>query len=422
MKVKKILLSMCAIAALASCSQNDDVVPAGAGGEEARVVLKLEGDAVDTRADVSATEEGAKIKDITVFFFNTTGFIVGTPKYIGVAADIAKPITTTTDASQVVVIANLRGDETTTGKKLAGVSSIDQLKTKVFSSVTTTTDPTTKHTINQTKDRLYMSGMGKVTIGSDGLTGTATVNLHFISAKINKVAISWKADNTNQNYSTLSVFKTDKSKWFAIKQVYLMMSQTNSHLLPADAVIVPAGTVTWAGAFAPATGLAFAGGLSWGSTPWVPVPTPTPLQTDTYLVKTDLAASSAGNQVANVIADNPWYLFENPASSDKPTGLVVEVVWRSKDNAEYNSADVLTKYFTIYFGEKKAGSSPANQPYLEPGKTYDISLNLNGDFKPGGNGGGGSDDPSKPSVDANITVTVHPAKWTTTAEITKEFN
>lgn len=207
MKVKKILLSMCAIAALASCSQNDDVVPAGAGGEEARVVLKLEGDAVDTRADVSATEEGAKIKDITVFFFNTTGFIVGTPKYIGVAADIAKPITTTTDASQVVVIANLGGDETTTGKKLAGVSSIDQLKTKVFSSVTTTTDPTTKHTINQTKDRLYMSGMGKVTIGSDGLTGTATVNLHFISAKINKVAISWKADNTNQNYSTLSVLK-----------------------------------------------------------------------------------------------------------------------------------------------------------------------------------------------------------------------
>ena len=208
MKVKKILLSMCAIAALASCSQNDDVVPAGAGGEEARVVLKLEGDAVDTRADVPATEEGAKIKDITVFFFNTTGFIVGTPKYIGVAADIAKPITTTTDASQVVVIANLGSDETTTGKKLAGVSSIDQLKTKVFSSVTTTTNPTTKHTINQTKDRLYMSGMGKVTIGSDGLTGTATVNLHFISAKINKVAISWKADNTNQNYSTLSVFQT----------------------------------------------------------------------------------------------------------------------------------------------------------------------------------------------------------------------
>ena len=31
MKVKKILLSMCAIAALASCSQNDDVVPAWGG-------------------------------------------------------------------------------------------------------------------------------------------------------------------------------------------------------------------------------------------------------------------------------------------------------------------------------------------------------------------------------------------------------
>ena len=61
----------------------------------------------------------------------------------------------------MVVIANLGGDETTTGKKLAGVSSIDQLKTKVFSSVTTTTDPTTKHTINQTKDRLYRVEWGK---------------------------------------------------------------------------------------------------------------------------------------------------------------------------------------------------------------------------------------------------------------------
>ena len=79
MKVKKILLSMCAIAALASCSQNDDVVPAGAGGEEARVVLKLEGDAVDTRADVSATEEGAKIKDITVFFLIRQGLLLVLP-------------------------------------------------------------------------------------------------------------------------------------------------------------------------------------------------------------------------------------------------------------------------------------------------------------------------------------------------------
>lgn len=66
---------MCAIATLASCSQNDDVVPAGAGGEEARVVLKLEGDAVDTRADVPATEEGAKIKDITVFFLIRQGLL-----------------------------------------------------------------------------------------------------------------------------------------------------------------------------------------------------------------------------------------------------------------------------------------------------------------------------------------------------------
>lgn len=84
-------------------------------------------------------------------------------------------------------------------------------------------------------------------------------------------------------------------------------------------------------------------------------------------------------------------------------------------------ADLLTKYFTMYFGEKAAGTGAANQPLLTAGKTYDMSMSLNGEFKPGGNAGGGGDDPTKPSVDASVTVSVTPAHWTTTAEITKEF-
>lgn len=417
MKVKGLFLSMCAIVALASCSQNDDVTSAESNAEKAKVTLRLEGNGVDTRAPGDkepATETGATIKNVTVFFFNPTGYIVGTPKYIE-AAQITDPIPTTTDASQVVVIANLGSDETGTGGKFAGVNSINQLKQVVFSSVNTT-----GNTINQTKDNLYMSGMGKVTMNADDLTGTAAVQLHFISAKINKVAISWKTDNSNQNYAPLSVFKTDKTKWFTIKQVYLMMSQTNSHLLPAEAATTATDAVTWTGDFAPANNYAFAGGLAWGTAPWIPAPTPNPVQTDTYLVKTDLVAT--GNKVENVVTGNPWYVFENPSSSSNPTGLIVEIEWRSKDQAEYGSADILTKYFTLYFGEKKAGETAGTQPLLEPGKTYDINLTLSGDFTPGGNGGGGGDDPSKPSVDANITVNVQAAKWTTTAAIEKEFN
>ena len=369
MKLRSLFLSMCAIAALASCSQNDDVSPSS-NAKEARVTLQLKGDGVETRATVDADEPGASIKDITVFFFNPTGFIVGTPKYIE-AANIASPIKTTTDATQVAIIANLGVDETGTGGKLAGVNSITQLKEKVFSSVTTVTQPITAHTINQTQNNLYMSGMGKVVMGADKVTGTAEVQLHFLTSRIKSVSIEWKADNQNQNYGTVTEFKTDVNKWFAIQQVYLMMSQTNSHLLPADAATNEGGVV-WSGPFAPgdAAQFGFAGGLSWGAAPWIPVPTPQPVKTDSYIVKKDFTAT--GNKIDNIVVDNPWYVFENPASSTHPTGLIVEVLWRSKKQAVDGSADILTKYFTIYFGEQKAGTTPANQPYLEPGKTYDI--------------------------------------------------
>lgn len=418
MKVRNLFLSMCAIAALASCSKNDDVAPSS-NAKEARVTLRLKGDGVETRAEVDADEAGASIKDITVFFFNPTGFIVGTPKYIE-AANIANPIKTTTDATQVAIIANLGADKTAAGGDLAGVNSIAQLKEKVLSSVTTETTPITKHIINQTKDRLYMSGMGRVAMGADNVTGTAEVQLHFLTSRIKSVSIEWKTDEQNQHYGTVTEFKDDNTKWFAIQQVYLMMSQTSSRPLPVNAATNEGGIV-WTGSFAPEEAqFGFAGGLSWGAAPWAPMPSPQPVQTDSYIVKKDFATTTA-NKIDNLIVDNPWYVFENPASSTKPTGLIVEVLWRSKDQAAYDSPDVLTKYFTIYFGEQKAGATPANQPYLEPGTTYDIKLKLNGSFKPGENGGGGTDDPSKPSVDANITVDVKPAKWTTTAAIEKEF-
>ena len=89
MKVKSLFLSMCAIAALASCSQSDDVAPTGGDAPEAKVILKLEGDGVNaTRAadtEEAATEPGAAIENVTVFFFNPTGFSVGKSFFISVS-------------------------------------------------------------------------------------------------------------------------------------------------------------------------------------------------------------------------------------------------------------------------------------------------------------------------------------------------
>lgn len=402
MKVKSLFLSMCAIVALASCSQSDDVAPAGSDAPEAKVILKLEGDGVNaTRAagtEETATEDGAAIKNVTVFFFNQTGFIVGAPQFIE-AANIGNPITTTTDAAEVVVIANL-GDKTADGT-FNGIASLSQLQKLDFSSIAGSAG---SFTVNQSKDNLYSSGMGAITFNDN--TGTASVQLHFVAAKIKTVKIAWTA---NQHYAaTESELTSDNTKWFTIKKVYMMTAQTKSPLVPTN-------TGAWEG-FVPQT-YAFAGGVAWDAAPWQWVGDNKPAQTDDYLaLAADLTA--AGDKIDNALASKSWYLFENSPASTHPTGLVIEVLWRSKEQST-KPDELLTKYFTMYFGE--AGANGTTQPLLTAGKTYDMALSLKGDFKPGGNAGGGGDDPTKPSVDASVTVTVTAAHWTTTDEITKDF-
>lgn len=406
MKVKSLFLSMCAIAALASCSQSDDVAPSGSDAPKATVTLKLEGDGVDTRAagaSEAATEDGAAIKNVTVFFFNQTGFIVGTPQFI-TATNISNPITTTTDAAEVVVIANL-GDKTGDGT-FNGIASLSQLQKLDFSSIAGSAG---SYTVNQSKDNLYSSGMGTITFNDN--TGTASVQLHFVAAKIKTVKIAWTA---NQNYAaTESELTSDNTKWFTIKKVYMMTAQTNSPLIPTNTV-----DASWGG-FVPQT-YAFAGGVAWGTAPWQWTGDNEPKQTGDYLAAAaDLVESTANaNQIDNALASKSWYLFENSPASTHPTGLVIEVLWRLKDQST-DANDLLTKYFTMYFGE--AGANGTTQPLLAAGKTYDMALSLKGSFKPGGNAGGGGDDPTKPSVDASVTVTVTAAHWTTTDEITKDF-
>lgn len=413
MKLKSLFLSMCAMAALASCSQNDEIVtPTGSEAPEAKVILKLEGNGVDTRAAgdrVDATEEGAKIKNITVFFFNGGGGLIGQPQY-AVAEAAGNTLPTTTDAKRVVVLANLNSD--LTGSVFGSVKTLDQLKAIDFSSITTAGGT---HTVNQNKDNLYSSGMAALAEfpAGDSPTVNATVWLNFVSARIHGVKLSWKND---QHYApTDQNFIDDKSTWFTIKKVYLMTAQTKSPLIPHGAGSEGEGA-WWSGGFAPNTP-AFAGGVSWGAAPWI---WPTgdgaqPVQTDGYLVSTMPAAvsNSIGNVLGTGDANNPWYVFEN-ASATHMTGIVVEFKWRSKANSAL-PAEHLTKYFTVYFGEDGA------RPKLIAGRTYDIALTFNGDFTPGGNAGGGGENPDKPSVGATVSVSVKVAQWVTTDEISKEF-
>ena len=400
MKVKKILLSMCAIAALASCSQNDDVAVPTDSAPPAKVTIRFAGSEGMTRAIGS---DDAVVNNLTAFFFNTAGALIKTP--MPVAENDLKPkitLATTTDASQVVLVANVPA-----GTKFDAVTSLSKLKEFVVSSLGT--EASGNFPINQTKTNLTMSGWGAINMNADDNTGTANVKLHFMAAKIETLKVTIGGKNVG-HYADTEDGVTD-DKWFTIKQAYLMMAQTNSVLLPATDL------GAWTGAFTPAT-FAYAGGLAWGTRPWENPPVnPDPVKATDYL-QTTIPAGATSNVIDNILVSAPWYVFEN--ASPNATGVVLEVVCNvRKDN---NTLEKESRYFTMYFGEKKTGDS-GNQPILNAGQRYSINIALNGSFDPGdGTGGGGTTDPTKPSVDANVEITVAPAERTAAAVINKEFN
>ena len=127
------------------------------------------------------------------------------------------------------------------------------------------------------------------------------------------------------------------------------------------------------------------------------------------------------NTISNI---GHWYTFANIGVgniANHPTALVVEVKWRKvkKDDAASPAVaeEIQTLYFTTYFGG-------GDKDELLPGNVYTVSLALNGNFKPtsdGGSGGGGTTDPSKPTVNSSVEVTVTPAAWKLVPEISKEW-
>lgn len=400
MKVKNLLLSMCAVAALASCSQNEDLSAPGNNGQEAKVTIRFAGN--ETRA---IGVDDAVVNDLTAFFFNPAGAIIKTPTKVASVDNASITLATTTDASQVVLVAN------TGTVDFSSVTTVAKLKEFVVSSLGTLAGD--NYPINQTTTNLTMSGWGAINMNTDTNTGTASVSLHFIAAKIKTLKVAW--GTVNHGHYADGALSADK--WFKVKQAYLMMAQTNSTIVPSTA-----SATAWGGGFTPAT-VAYAGGLAWDTAPWDQIPAGTsPVKATDYLQATIPGAT--GNAIDNILVSNPgtvskpWYVFEN--ASANATGVILEILCNiKKDDGTF---DAKTKYFTVYFGEKKTGDT-GNQESIEGGKTYDINLTLNGSFDPeNGTGGGGTEDPSKPSVDANVTIEVTPAVWVANVTINKDFN
>lgn len=411
MKVKSLLLSMCAIAALASCSQSDDEIPGGSGSDapEAKVILKLEGSGVQANSRAAGIPgdldaKNGKINDLTVFIFNQSGIVI-TKQYIGAPATGANSITTTTDAKKVAVVANT-GDLTTQGKLFASVSSETALKA-VLSDMLITPD-TPNGDVTNTDENLYMSGVNNLSeFTKDGeiMKATASVQLHFLSARIQLSEITFNGKTVTDNvYAQSNDFTTNTNANFTITRVYLMNAQRVTHFLPAT----EGGTD-----YITQDLKQYTGGVAW-SDPWIGTPPNQFKPNDEYTIE---AAADKFTAATNKISDiGHWYTFANEDVSDitnHPTALVVEVKWRKVKAPE----EIQTMYFTTYFGG-------GDQKELVAGKAYNVKLALNGNFKPsddGGSGGGGTTDPTKPTVNSSVEVTVTAAGWDLVPVISKEW-
>lgn len=419
---------MCAIAALASCSQNEDeVAPPVSNATEATVTIKLAGNDLHSRitsteSDDALAGKNNTVNDITVFILNKAKAVI-TKQFLKPSQGGAfAPINTTTDADQVAVITNV--GETLSKTLFAAVGNETALR-GVLASLLNSAAPT------QTDQNLYMSGMNGVgdftEDGQHQWTASVNVVLNYLPARIKLEKISFNGGSApgatkDNNYVPYNQFKASLDANFTITRVYLINVQSQSRFLP----MTPNGSNYTEG-----IAKTYSGGVAMGVAPWTTLNPPSYTQNGEYSIEgavTTLTAST--NTISNI---GHWYTFMNTGVKnliDYPTALVVEVLWReTKPHTSTGPQDpavkekLTTKYFTVYFGGgDKDGAGLINE--LEAGKTYKVSLALNGNFKPaidGGSGGGGTEDPSKPTINSAITVTVTPAVWVPAPDINKEW-
>lgn len=412
---------MCAIAALASCSQNDDEIPGGeSNAPEAKVIIKLTGTGERASSRASGipndlNDQNSKVNNLTVFIFNKDGVVI-TKQYIGTPTSPgANKVTTTTDATRVAVIANT-GDLTGAGQPFAAVSTETALKA-VLTDILETPD-TPNGTITQKDNNLYMSGISDldpfVKQGDNTMLASVTIKLHFLAARIQLTKITFNGGSVKDNkYVQNNDFaKTDDAN-FTITRVYLMSVQRMTQFLPT----------TDAGAdYIAQNQKKYTGGVAW-TNPWID-PAPTDFkQYDEYKIEAAADKFVEGTAAAqNSISDiGHWYTFTNDGVSDitnHPTVLVVEVKWRKVMAVKnpVSSAVDETKYFATYFGG-------GDKDELKAGQTYSVVLNLNGNFKPENQGGsgGGTTDPTKPTISSSVNVTVTAAEWENDVNIVKDW-
>ncbi|MBV3845112.1 hypothetical protein KSY44_14720 [Bacteroides eggerthii] len=363
--MKKIKFLAVALAAFTmfSCT-NDEVENLGNNvpGEQAVLTIKLKGDGdnqAQSRAAGPATDtEDAVINNYLVFLFRDGGALDCAPYES--SSNAAATITTgTTAAKKAYVVAN-------TGALAGGPFATVKTETDLLAVAGSLMD-NTDNASTQTKTNLWMSGVDDVTF--NGTTGTTTVTLSYVAAKIQLIV---KDNRKNMSGGTIQIEDKEVVLLFAGQSGKFFGTQKSvqTHFYTGDD--------SYNGAFK--TNVTKSTALSdQVTTPFAP---------------------NAGNTVFN-----HFYTFGNDGTT-QPTILAI------KSTKTVNSTPS-TIYYPVHFTTADAGHT------IEPGKSYTVTVTLNGDVETGA--GGGTTDPEAPVISSSIEVTVTAAQWVT-QPVSKEFN
>lgn len=366
--MKKIKFLAVALAAFTmfSCT-NDEVENLGnnAPGEKSVLTVKVEGagnSQAQSRVAGPATDtEDAVINDYLVFLFRDGGALDCAPHYS--SSNAASTITNgTTAAKKAYVVAN-------TGELANGPFKDVKTEAELLIASGTLMD-NTNNTSTQSKTNLWMSGEGNVTFS--GTNGTATVALNYVAAKIQLIV---KDNRTNMSGGTIQIED---------KEVVLLFAGKHGRFFGIDSEKVHqneyyTGYNSYAGAYT--SGVTRSTALS-------------------DQVATPFTAN-AGSTVFN-----HFYTFGNDGTGGRPTILAIK-------STKTVSSTPSTIYYPVQFTIDDAGY------FIEPGKSYTVTVTLNGDVEAGG--GNGTTNPEEAVISSSITVNVTAATWHPVT-VSKEFN
>lgn len=356
--LKLIALLMAAGVIFASCSKDNSDDNTNTDDKTASLTVGISFSPEGRVAGPAPTGDQL-VNNFTAFVFDASGRSTATPKSTtGQSSVVFSNVSTT--SKYVYIVANADATSTTALTALADRNALEAylLDLKLGSAA------------SQTATSVWATGVGEISrFNDDSGTMKATVNvtLDFVPAKVilNSIVVNDSAPIADK-------------RTFTIDNVRIINGAAKTKLFGTSLV--------------PATAdFAFYSGMNVTGLPYVSTTIP-------HSVNTNLSDAYDNTN------GHYFYVFENN-QADYPTILSIETTVG-------DAPDQTTRYFNYHFAPYDADGE-----YIARGQQYEVtmSLNINTKTDPG------TDGPTDPSIDGEITVNVIPASWTVKG-INKVFN